>query len=153
MFLDHPAIFQRCSHMAGKLIWIRVFRINNERDFCGQRADCGILRALIGELPKPCVAVDETDCDAIGRRELARISIRRRLLQRQRLPQAMHRALANIANDGNNILCAHALARKFNRAIDIGLRHGSAGERLEGDAIRHPACSKPVEEVREIGRP
>src|SRR3546814_3704243 len=47
----------------------------------------------LGELGEAGIAVDEAGGHAVGRGELGRVGGRRALLHRQRLPQAMHRAL------------------------------------------------------------
>ena len=64
------------------------------------------------------------------------------MLDVERLPQAMHRALADIAFDLDDIISRDALFGERNGAIDKGLRHGSAGIGFEDNIVDHPTLAE-----------
>src|SRR3546814_8193000 len=73
----------------------------------------------LGERGEAGIAVDEAGGHAVGRGELGRVGGRRALLHRQRLPQAMHRALADLADDGLHVLRPDALAAQDRKSTRL----------------------------------
>ena len=60
------------------------------------------------------------------------------LLRRERLPQPVHRALADLADHLDDVVGFDARAEPP-RAVDIRMRHGPARIGLERQRLRHPA--------------
>ena len=83
--------------------------------------------------------MDETGREQIRHREFRGIAVRRALLVGERLPETMHRAFRDLADDFGDILRLDAARAEPPRAIDIGLRHRPAGIGLERQRIGDPA--------------
>ena len=90
---------QRGADMAGEIARIRVVRIDDVGDLArrARRTAVSCTRSSVN-CSKPGVAVEEAGGDAIGHAEFCGIAVGRRLLQRERLPQAVHDALADVAD-------------------------------------------------------
>src|SRR6202011_5439700 len=78
--------------------------------------------------------------------EFSGITVGRALLDRKRLPQPVHGALADLADDLAHVLGPDAARGKPPGAVDIGMRHGSAGIGLEGERLTHPARAEAAGE-------
>ena len=98
--------------------------------------------ACIGEGLKANAAAHEPGREHERRRELRRIAIGRALLVGKRLPQAMNGALRHFADHLLDVAGLDAARGKPLRAIDIGMRHGPAGIRLERERLRHPLLAE-----------
>ena len=68
-----------------------------------ERSHVRVPDTFIGKLPETRLAVEETDCHAEGRGELAGIAIGWPVLFSERLPQAMNGPLTYLASDGNDV--------------------------------------------------
>src|SRR5262249_24739025 len=77
--------------------------------------------------------------DAVGGGKFSGIAVGRALLGGERLPQAMHRALADLADELLDLLRLDAPASEPPRAVDVGVRHRPAGIRFERERGRQPA--------------
>ena len=98
-FFDHAAVVERRADMAGEFVRIGIVRIDVVADLGRQREHARILHGLVGEIAEPDIAAHKRRRDAIGLRELPRIAIRGLLLGGERLPQPVHRAFADFADD------------------------------------------------------
>src|SRR5438105_4961959 len=136
--LPYLPVLQLRADVAGEIGRIGILRISDIGDFARQRAQSQIAHALVGELLKSRLAVDETHRDAIWGGEFRRVTVWRRLLLTQWLPKPVNGTFGSFANHGFDIIGANAGAREFNGAIDIGLRHGPAGIGFERDGRHDP---------------
>src|SRR5262249_47300416 len=93
----------------------------------------------VGEGVEPDIAAHEADRDAIGGGKFSGIAVARALLGGERLPQAVHRALADLADEFLDLLRFDAAGSEPPRAVDVGMRHRPAGIRFERERRRHPA--------------
>ena len=66
------------------------------------------------------------------------------MLDVERLPEAVNRALADIAFNLHNVIELHTLLGELDGAIDEGLRHGSAGVGLEDNVIDDPTLAELI---------
>ena len=99
------------------------------------------------------IAAEKARGDAIGRGEFPGITVGRTLLGLKRLPQPMHRALADLADHFDYVVGLEARAEPP-RAVDIRMRHGSARIGLERERLRHPARAEVADQrvVIALGR-
>src|SRR5687767_3455883 len=96
------AVGQRRAEVAAKVAWIVILRVDHVTDSGGQRQYSGIVDARLAELQKTRFAIDKPDRHAERSAELRCIGRGRAMLGCERLPQAMHGALANFAEDVGN---------------------------------------------------
>src|SRR3546814_18823439 len=87
----YTTLFRSVAGVVGRIF---VVGVDDVADLGGQFQGARVAHRLLGELGEAGIAVDEARCHAIGRGELRRVGGRRPLLVGQRLPQAVHRALA-----------------------------------------------------------
>ena len=114
-------------------------RIDHEFHFGRQREHLAVADRRFRECAEPDAAMDKTGREQIGRGEFGRIAVARALLVGKRLPQPVHRPLRDLADDLGDVVGLDAARGQPSGAIDVRLRHGSAGVRLERQRVRHPA--------------
>ena len=130
------------ADMAGERVRIWIVRIDDVPHLAGEREHGRVFHRGIRERIQPDIAVYESRGDAIGLRELAGIAVGRPLLVGERFPQAMHRALANLADHLLDLARLDAARREPARAVDIGMGHGPARVWLERQCLGHPALAE-----------
>src|SRR5262249_26982528 len=137
--LDHAAVGEQRADVTGGIVGVRIVRVDLVAHFRGERDDARLLQRVVGEGVEPDIAAQEAGRDAIRGGKFSGIAVGRALLGGERLPQAMHRALADLADDLLDLLRLDAAASEPPRAVDVGVRHRPAGIRFERERRRHPA--------------
>src|SRR3954470_13058762 len=143
--LDHASVAQARAQVSGELPRIGIRGIDPVADLGGERADVGIARGIVAEGVETDVPAEQPRGDAVGSRELRRVSVRRPLLVRERLPEPVHRSLPDVRDDLVDLARGDAFAQPA-RAIDVGLDHRPARIWLERQGRRHPLFAEAVEE-------
>ncbi len=138
--------------MARVVARIGIVGVDHVADLAGERPALRLAHRLLLEGREPSLAQQEAGGDAIRRREFGGVAVGRRMLERQRLPEPVHRAFADLADQRDDLLRRDAHGSQLAGAIDIGLRHGSAGVGLEGEIGAHPAVAEPFGEPAEVRR-
>src|SRR5581483_6506005 len=136
--LDHAPVLERRANMAGEDVRIRIAGID---DVAHLRSECeyaSIAHGFIREGIEADRAFDESGREDEWRREFRGLAIRGTLLGCKRLPKPMHRALRNLADKILHIVRLDAASREASGTIDVGVRHGPAGIRLERECFGHP---------------
>ena len=64
----------------------------------------------------------------------------------------MHRAFGHLAAELCDVVRPEAARGEAAGAVDIGMGHGAAGVRLEGQRLGHPALAEAVDELAVIAR-
>src|SRR6476659_3162536 len=103
-FLDDAAVAQAHADMAGVLVRIGIGRIDLVTHLGSQRPHGGIANRRIGKGIETEIAFDQAYGNTVGRRELGGVAVRRALLFRQRLPQPVHGAHADLADQLGHIV-------------------------------------------------
>src|SRR5215475_2299411 len=106
--LDHAAVFHGGPDMTGIAVRIGIIRIDHELHLGREREHAWVTDGAVRERAEPNAAMHKAGRKQIGYGEFRGIAVRRALLVRKRLPQAMHRALRDFANDLRNVLCLDA---------------------------------------------
>ena len=140
------------ADVAGEVVRIGIVGIDAVADLLGERDHRGLLHRVVGEIAQAHIAADEAGGDAIGLRELPGVAVARRLLGGERLPEAMHRALADVADHLGDVVGLDAARAEPPRAVDVGMRHGPAGIELEGERLRQPARAEIAGHRVEVAR-
>src|SRR6516165_2344861 len=140
--LDHAAVGEQRADVAGEIVGIRIVRVDLVAHFRGERGNARLLHRVVGEGVEPDIAAHEAGRDAIGGGKFSGIAVGRALFGGERLPQAMHRPLADLADELFDLLRLDAAGSEPPRAVDVGMRHRPAGIRFERERRRHPACAE-----------
>src|SRR3954451_23792771 len=136
--LDHAAVGKQRADMPGEIVGIRILRIDLVAHLRRKREHVRLPHRVVGEGIEPDLTAHERMGDAIRRGEFAGIAVGGALLDRERLPQPMHRAFADLAHELLDLIRLDPAHRQTPRAIDVGMRHRSARIGLEGERLRHP---------------
>src|SRR5262245_46752367 len=140
--LDHAAVGEYRADVAGEIVGIRIGGVDLVAHFRGERGHARLLHGVVGEGVEPDIAAHEAGRDAVRGGKFSGIAVGRALLGGERLPQAMHRALADLADDFLDLLRLDAAGGEPPRAVDVGMRHRPAGIRFERERRRQPACAE-----------
>src|SRR5690349_7116551 len=92
------------------------------------------------------MAEHEAGGDAVGLAELGGVGVRRLALGRKRLPQAVHRAFAHLADDFLYLVQIDFWGQSAS-AVDVGMSHRAAGIDLEGERLGDPAAAEALGEL------
>src|SRR6185503_4516281 len=115
-------------------------------DLGGEREHVRVLHRLRRERIEADATLDEPGGEDERRRELRGVAVRRPPLGGERLPQAMHRAFGDLADELLYVRRLDALGREPPRAVDVRMRHGAARVRLEGQRLDHPALGEVADQ-------
>src|SRR5438067_148976 len=143
--LDDAPVPQARPQVSRELPRVGIRGIDPVAHLGGEPADVGIVRRIVAERVETDVSPEEPGGDAVGSRELRRVSVWRPLLVRERLPEPVHGSLPDVRNDLVDVARRDALAQPA-RTVDVRLDHRPARVRLECQGRRHPLLAESVEE-------
>ena len=146
----HAAVFERDAQVAGELFGVGVGRVDHVAHLGGQRAQVGALHHGFGVFAQTGVVLQQAGGNRVGNAELGGISIRRRLLECQRLPQAVNNAFGGFALNLRDVGRHQPLAQQVAGAVNVRVGHGAAGVGLECNRGPDPLLAHVLEHGFEV---
>ena len=141
----HAAVLERDAQVAGELFRVGVGRVDHVAHLGGQCPQVGALHHCFGVFAQAGVVLQQAGGNGVRNAELGGISIGRRLLERQRLPQAVNNAFGGFALDLRDVGRYQPLAQQLAGAVNVRVGHGAAGVGLESNRGPDPLAAHALE--------
>src|SRR5882762_5299239 len=151
--LEHAAVPEGHLYVAGVGLRVRIVGVDDVTNFGGERENARVAHGFFRKGLEPGAAGDERDRDIEGRAEFGGVVVRRALLGCERLPQPVHVTFGGLAQDLGDVVRGETLLSQSQRAVDIGLVHGSGRVRLERETFHQPMPAEIARERLEIAFP
>src|SRR5262249_46433008 len=137
--LHDSAVVEYRANMAGEIVRIRIVRVDHVTNFRREREHVLVAHGGLRERVKADAAANKAGGEQKWRRKLRGVTVRRALFVGQRLPKSVHCAFGDFADQFLHITGIDAACRDALGAVDVGMRHRSAGIGLECKRFGYPA--------------
>ena len=149
-FLDDAPVFQADPQVAHELARVVDGRIELVAHSRRDRQDVRVAYDVVLELGEAGPASRQDHREQIGQAELRRVAVLRRMLRRERLPEARHRSRGGSAANLDDIVSTHtARLAQSKRAVHVGLGDRAARVGFERELLELPYATEARQQLLE----